>query len=114
MSATSGGKPIIIGGGIAGLLTALHLAPLPVKLLSKSPLGAETSSAWAQGGLAASLADGDTPDLHLADTLNAGDGLCDEHIARQILKEAPAAIRFLSDIGVQFDRNAKGNLRLGL
>ena len=114
MSANSGGKPIIIGGGIAGLLTALHLAPLPVKLLSKSPLGAETSSAWAQGGLAASLADDDTPDLHLADTLNAGDGLCDEHIARQILKEAPAAIRFLSDIGVQFDRNAKGNLRLGL
>ncbi|MCC8973165.1 FAD-dependent oxidoreductase, partial [Bradyrhizobium brasilense] len=47
------GRPVIIGGGAAGLMTALQLAPEPVVLLSKSPLGAEASSMWAQGGLAA-------------------------------------------------------------
>jgi L-aspartate oxidase len=114
MNASLDNKPVIIGGGIAGLLTALHLAPQPVLLLSKSPLGAETSSAWAQGGLAASLAGDDTPALHLADTLSAGDGLCDASIAWQILAEAPAAIRFLTKIGVRFDRNPSGGLRLGL
>ncbi|TIX38719.1 MAG: FAD-dependent oxidoreductase, partial [Mesorhizobium sp.] len=71
------GRPVIIGGGIAGLMTALHLAPQPVLLLSRAPLGADASSAWAQGGLAASLGDDDDPALHLADTLAAGDGLCD-------------------------------------
>ncbi|RVC55734.1 FAD-dependent oxidoreductase, partial [Mesorhizobium sp. M4B.F.Ca.ET.088.02.2.1] len=45
------GRPVIIGGGIAGLMTALHLAPQPVLLLSRAPLGADASSAWAQGGL---------------------------------------------------------------
>ena len=47
------GQPVIIGGGAAGLMTALYLAPTPVVLLSKSPLGAEASSMWAQGGIAA-------------------------------------------------------------
>ncbi|TGR94600.1 FAD-dependent oxidoreductase, partial [Mesorhizobium sp. M1C.F.Ca.ET.188.01.1.1] len=79
------GRPIIIGGGIAGLLTALHLAPEPVLVLSRTPLGSEASSAWAQGGLAASLGDDDNPMLHLADTLAAGAGLCDAEIATRIL-----------------------------
>ncbi|TIT99001.1 MAG: FAD-dependent oxidoreductase, partial [Mesorhizobium sp.] len=60
------GRPVIVGGGIAGLMTALHLAPEPVLLLSRSPLGADASSAWAQGGLAAALGSDDDPELHLA------------------------------------------------
>ncbi|RVC81597.1 L-aspartate oxidase [Mesorhizobium sp. M4A.F.Ca.ET.022.05.2.1] len=108
------GRPIIIGGGIAGLLTALHLAPEPVLILSRTPLGSEASSAWAQGGLAASLGDDDDPALHLADTLAAGDGLCDADIASRILHAAPNAIEALETLGVRFDRPPEGALRLGL
>ncbi|MEQ1954662.1 L-aspartate oxidase [Mesorhizobium sp. CN2-181] len=109
-----GGRPVIIGGGIAGLMTALHLAPEPVLLLSRSPLGADSSSAWAQGGLAASLGDDDDPALHLADTLAAGDGLCDAQAAGPIVYGAPAAIEYLACLGVRFDRTPTGALRLGL
>ena len=71
------GQPVIVGAGVAGLMTALRLAPEPVVLLSASQLGTEASSPLAQGGLAASLGADDSPDLHFADTLAAGDGLCD-------------------------------------
>jgi len=108
------GRPVIIGGGIAGLMTALHLAPGPVLLLSRTPLGADASSAWAQGGLAASLGDDDDPALHLADTLAAGDGLCDREMARRILNAAPDAIETLAGFGVRFDRTPAGAVRLGL
>lgn len=108
------GRPVIIGGGIAGLLIALHLAPRPVLLLSRSPLGTEASSAWAQGGLAAAMGDDDDPALHLADTLAAGDGLCDVGMSRRILEAAPGAIEALAAFGVRFDRAPDGRLRLGL
>ena len=70
------GRPVIIGGGAAGLATALALAPEPVVLLSKAPLGEATSSGWAQGGMAATLGQDDEPQLHFEDTIAAGDGLC--------------------------------------
>ena len=108
------GRPVIIGGGIAGLMTALHLAPEPVLLLSRTPLGADASSTWAQGGLAASLGDDDDPALHLADTLAAGDGLCDRETASRILNAAPGAIETLAGFGVRFDRTSEGTVRLGL
>lgn len=107
-------RPVIIGGGIAGLLIALHLAPEPVLLLSRAPLGTEASSAWAQGGLAAAMGDDDDPALHLADTLAAGDGLCDKAIASRILHAAPGAVAALAGFGVRFDRIPQGRLRLGL
>lgn len=108
------GRPVIIGAGIAGLMTALRLAPHPVVLLSQAPLGVESSSAWAQGGLAASVGEDDDPVLHLADTLAAGDGLCDPEIAKRITQAAPSAIDELARIGAQFDRRADGKLALGL
>ncbi|MGY4312506.1 aspartate oxidase [Bradyrhizobium sp. JR3.5] len=108
------GRPVIIGGGAAGLMTALQLAPEPVVLLSKSPLGAEASSMWAQGGLAAPVGADDTPALHLADTLAAGAGLCDAAAASRIVHAAPAAVEHLAELGVAFDRRADGSWRLGL
>jgi L-aspartate oxidase len=108
------GACIIIGGGLAGLSTALALAPMPVILVSKAPLGFEASSVLAQGGLAASVGPDDDPALHLSDTLKAGDGLCDETVARTILKAAPAAIEQLVRFGAPFDRDDKGRLLLGL
>ncbi len=110
----STGTCIIVGGGLAGLTAALSLAPRPVILLSKAPLGFKSSSVLAQGGVAASLGPDDDFSLHLADTLNAGDGLCDEFVARAILKAAPAAIDELIRRGVPFDRNVEGKLTLGL
>lgn len=108
------GRPVIVGGGIAGLMTALQLAPEPVLLLSRAPLGAEASSGWAQGGLAASLGGNDSPALHLGDTLAAGDGLCDADLAERIVQAAPAAIETLALLGVAFDRAPDGAFSLGL
>jgi L-aspartate oxidase len=113
-ASTLTGRPVIIGGGAAGLMTALHLAPEPVVLLSKAPLGAEASSLWAQGGLAAALGEDDDPALHLADTLAAGAGLCDEAVARRMVHAAPAAVEHLAQLGVGFDRTPDGGWRLGL
>lgn len=107
-------SPVIIGAGIAGLMTALHLAPEPVVLISAGPIGCDASSALAQGGLAASLGVDDSPDLHFADTLAAGDGLSDETFARRFVEAAPRAIKTLARLGAAFDRAADGTLRLGL
>ncbi|RWA88235.1 MAG: L-aspartate oxidase [Mesorhizobium sp.] len=109
-----GGAPVIIGAGLAGLMTALHLAPQPVVLLSRTPLGTDASSTLAQGGLAASLGEDDSPDLHLADTLAAGDGLCNEEIARRVVEAVPHAVENLIRLGAPFDRALDGKLRLGL
>ena len=108
------GRPVIIGGGAAGLATALALAPEPVVLLSKAPLGEAASSAWAQGGMAASLGEDDDPQLHFEDTIAAGDGLCQPEVVRAIVEAAPAAIEALADLSVAFDRAANGSFRLGL
>src|SRR6202043_2176227 len=102
------GAPVIIGGGLAGLMTALALAPQPALLLTGVPLGLESSSVLAQGGIAASIGADDDASLHLKDTLIAGDGLCDETVAAAILAAAPAAIEQLGRLGVGFDRGARG------
>nr|WP_278116376.1 L-aspartate oxidase [Mesorhizobium sp. WSM4875]WIE94771.1 L-aspartate oxidase [Mesorhizobium sp. WSM4875] len=108
------GAPVIVGAGLAGLLTALHLAPQPVVLLSRTALGTETSSVLAQGGLAASLGADDHHELHLTDTLAAGDGLCNEAMARRVVEAVPQAIAHLIRLGAPFDCNSDSSLRLGL
>lgn len=108
------GRTVIVGSGLAGLMTALTLAPEPTVIVTRALIGAETSSAWAQGGIAASMGKDDSAALHLADTLAAGDGLCDATVAARIVAEAPAAIAALERAGVEFDRNDAGELSLGL
>jgi L-aspartate oxidase len=104
------GPVLIIGGGLAGLFCALKLAPLPVTILSTAPLGRGASSVWAQGGIAAALADGDTPEKHTTDTLIAGAGICDEAMVLGMAKEARARIYDLLRYGVPFDRDLEGTL----
>ncbi|WP_454683252.1 L-aspartate oxidase [Ancylobacter moscoviensis] len=105
---------VVVGGGVAGLATALRLAPAPVTLIVASPLGAEAATGWAQGGIAAAIGPDDRPDLHAIDTLTAGAGLSEPHVARRVAGAAPTAIDWLVSLGTPFDRNANGSLALGL
>jgi len=66
------GNVVIVGAGLAGLFCALKLAPQPVTLISAAPLGHGASSAWAQGGIAAAVAEGDSAEAHAADTIAVG------------------------------------------
>src|SRR5262245_24243978 len=108
------GQPIIVGAGLAGLLTALHLAPEPVIVLAKAPLALGAASAWAQGGIAAAVGAGDNPALHAADTIAAGAELCDASMVERITAAAPGAVEDLARRGVAFDRSADGRFKLGL
>ncbi len=101
---------IIVGGELAGLFCALKLAPRPVTLLTGAPIGAGASSIWAQGGVAAAVADGDTPEAHARDTIAAGAGIVDAACALAMAHEAPARIDDLLSYGVPFDREITGRL----
>jgi L-aspartate oxidase len=105
---------IVVGSGIAGLTTALHArrAGRSVLLVTKAQV-TEGSTRWAQGGIAAALADDDSPEQHLGDTLQAGDGLCDEHAVRILVTEGPGALRDLIDLGAHFDTDDRGQISLG-
>jgi len=106
--------PVIVGDGLAGLMTALCLAPQKVILIAKAPLAESAASTWAQGGIAAAVGEDDTPSLHAADTLEAGDGLSDPEVSRRITDAAPAAVAHLQRLGVPFDLDGHGRLSLGL
>src|SRR5580658_5023756 len=99
---------LIVGGGLAGLSAALVAAPRRALVLSAAPLGEGCSSAWAQGGMAAALSEGDAPELHAADTIAAGAGLCDPGAVAILTREGPAAVRRLAGLGAPFDRDAGG------
>ncbi|MCA8887548.1 MAG: FAD-dependent oxidoreductase, partial [Parvularculaceae bacterium] len=104
---------IIIGAGVAGLYTALKLAPRPVTVITARPMGEGGSTPWAQGGMAAAVGEKDSPNLHFADTMEAGAGLVDPDAARILVEGGPEAVEDLTRIGVAFDRGANGELKLG-
>ena len=95
---------VVIGAGVAGLRAAIELAPHgQVLVLAKSDWK-ESSSEYAQGGVAAALSDDDEVELHEQDTLVAGDGLCDRAAVHTLVEEGPAAIEELISWGTEFDR----------
>ncbi|WP_134323705.1 L-aspartate oxidase [Cumulibacter soli] len=105
---------VIIGSGAAGLSAALMLAGRrAVTLITKGEIG-DGATAWAQGGLAAVSAANDSYAAHVADTLVAGAGLCEEDIVSQLVSAAPEAIARLVGLGATFDRTADGSFDLGL
>jgi L-aspartate oxidase len=105
----------VVGAGAAGLYTAICAARAggEVTLIAATPL-AESSTYYAQGGLAAAIAADDSPERHLADTLAAGRGAVRESAARVLCEQAPAAVEDLRALGVQFDTDSRGRLALGL
>jgi L-aspartate oxidase len=110
--ALSAGDIVIIGAGLAGLFTALRLAPLPVTVVAAAPLGEGSSSVWAQGGVAAAVGEGDTPEQHAADTIAAGGGIVDAAVAETVAAEARSRIADLLRYGVPFDRDLAGHFVL--
>ncbi len=121
---TAGARPgpfdvLVLGSGVAGLSAAVRLtgpgAPSPslsLGVLTKGVLS-QAATRWAQGGVAAVLGgDEDSTDLHLADTLAAGAGLCDEEAVRILVDEGPGRVHELIALGVEFDREATGTLAL--
>jgi L-aspartate oxidase len=99
---------LVVGAGLAGLSAALAAAPRKALVLTDAPLSHGCSSAWAQGGMAAALSDGDSAERHAADTIAAGAGLVDPAMARLLTDEGPAAVRALAALGAPFDRTRDG------
>jgi L-aspartate oxidase len=107
------GDVLVIGSGIAGLTAALGAAVdgRTVNLVTKGRV-TETNTWYAQGGIAGAVGEADSIELHLADTLVVGAGLCDENVVRAVVSEAADALRDLQAMGVDFDRQASGLIDL--
>jgi L-aspartate oxidase len=105
---------VVVGAGVAGLAFTLRLpATFRVALLTKGALG-ESNTRYAQGGLSAAIGADDSPELHEADTLAAGAGLCDPDAVRHLVEGAPEAVDWLLAIGTEFDRDPiTGEILLG-
>lgn len=106
---------IVVGSGVAGLTTALHLAERPdtrVTVITKASL-AESNTRYAQGGIAAAIFSDDSPRAHVADTLVAGAGLSDKEAVTVLCTEGPSAVQNLMDHGALFDRTDQHDLARG-
>src|SRR6202044_373869 len=105
---------LVVGSGIAGLIAALELsAKYNVTVVTKAAL-AESNTRWAQGGIAAAMADDDSAASHAADTLAAGAGLCNPNAVNILCTAGPARIRDLIRLGGPFDQTPSGDLARGL
>jgi len=103
---------VVVGSGLAGLLVALRAAATgPVILITKTTVG-DGNTAYAQGGIAAAMGPRDSVGAHVADTLVAGAGLCDAHVAADAIAAGPESIAILQALGVPFDRDG-AQLALG-
>jgi L-aspartate oxidase len=104
---------LIIGSGIAGLRAAADLARAGDVLVLTKADPTESNTGYAQGGIAAAVGPDDSPALHAADTIAAGDGLCDEAAVRVLVTDGVRYVRELVEWGARFDREASGELALG-
>src|SRR6267143_2819918 len=114
MHATGSCDFIIVGGGVAGLRAAIGLAPAGRVLVLTKAEPAESNTGYAQGGIAAAIGPDDSPARHAADTIRAGDGLCDEAAVAVLVEEGPRYVRELIEWGVRFDCAEDGRPALGL
>jgi L-aspartate oxidase len=106
---------VVVGSGIAGLTFALKVARHGSVAVITKRKGADTNTAWAQGGIACVTSDEDSFELHVRDTLEAGAGLCDEQVVRTIVTEGPARIQELVNLGLHFDeREVSGHREFDL
>ncbi len=104
---------LVVGSGVAGLHTAWRAsADDDVMVLTKRSLF-DSATAYAQGGIAAALGAGDSPELHRQDTLAAGAALCDAKAVEVLVEEGPARVRELATAGAHFDLEPGGNFKLG-
>jgi len=105
---------LVIGSGIAGLSYALKVAKFGrVTIITKKQIQ-KTNTALAQGGVAAVFGKIDSFDLHIKDTLSAGDGLCDREVAKMIVKDGPERIKELVKQGANFNKDGNGEYDFSL
>ncbi len=105
---------LIVGSGLAGLYAALHIDPaLSCTVISKSDKIEKSNSWLAQGGIAAVISPSDNIESHIADTMEAGAGLCNEEAVRVLVSEGADNIRELMEMDVPFDTNPEGELQIG-
>src|SRR5450432_312063 len=102
---------LVLGSGIAGLTFALKVAEKGSVAVITKKNRAESNTNYAQGGIACVTSDEDTFDLHVRDTLEAGAGLCQEHVVRGIVEEGPARIKALMELGMSFTERENGGDR---
>ena len=105
---------LIIGSGIAALRAAVELSGAGSILILTKAEPEEGNTGYAQGGIAAAVGPGDSPELHAADTIAAGDGLCDEHAVRVLCEDGPRYVRELMEWGAMFDRDEHGQPALAI
>jgi len=104
---------LVVGSGVAGLHTAWRASTEgDVMVVTKRSLF-DSATAYAQGGIAAALGAGDSPELHRIDTLAAGAALADAKAVQVLVEEGPARVRELATAGAQFDLEPGGNFKLG-
>jgi L-aspartate oxidase len=106
---------VVVGSGVAGVTTVLAVRralPAARILLATKTVLDDGSTRWAQGGIAAALGPGDSPEDHLRDTLTAGAGICDVRAVRALVTDGPDAVRRLIELGARFDREPAGPLAL--
>jgi L-aspartate oxidase len=104
---------LVIGSGIAGLRAAADLATHGTVLILTKADPAESNTGYAQGGIAVALGADDSPSLHAADTMAAGDGLCDAAAVQTLVEDGVRYVRELVEWGARFDRSADGELAVG-
>jgi len=104
---------LVIGSGIGGLYFAVHMADHAKVMIITKKESSTSNTNWAQGGIAATIDDTDSSELHIADTLEAGAGLCNEKMVTLMVKEGPQHIKRLTELGVNFTTSDHNHLHLG-